>query len=587
MRKGRVFVALALTVAACTSGAVPTESGDAGPTSSASTTVTSAVAGSQPDLSVRPLVWLTPQPYTEIRDVFEGGSVDFFDLFPADAPWSVSADRIHVFKLYVELGFGGVATNEEWLLAIEGVAKRGIALAMELGPLPDGHGCGGGEGFGGNYSLDQVRKVQRLGGRVDVVAFGSPYGFGHFGDGPYPTPCHWSLERIATETAEFVTKLREIEPDVVIGGIEPLWPGLTAEDFGDWMDGYEAATGEPLAFLHLDVDWKRHDWAKVTLEVEQEARARGVAFGVLYNGGDQVQSDQAWAQLTADRIYTYEQVMGGRPDHMIVQSWHVQPSRVLPDTDPSSLTGLVNRYFGDRTRIDGSVIAGQGGLAVDGSLSTIDVSLVDGAVLDVGLTPLEGTGQVLVREGTVPEDVDTAEVGIRINTEGGGPGDADIKVYELGYYEGSEEVNRVTDPSFGALAQFDIDGVSVVPSDIGDGTMLRLTTSSLQEVNLGSPRFAVTPGTGYRFTVSAGIPEGSARAGYAVVVFLQGDVEKARHILPLAPVPIPLAEVTSGPSGEFHVEGEDLQPGRYRLRVSYQGDLDHWPSYFEQEVIVE
>jgi hypothetical protein len=192
-----------------------------------------------------------------------------------------------------------------------------------------------------------------------------------------------------------------------------------------------------------------------------------------------------------------------------------------------------------------------------------------------------------VREGSVPEDVDTAEVGIRINTEGGGPGEADIKVYELGYYEGSEEVNRVTDPSFGALAQFDIGGVSVVPSDTGDGTMLRLTTSSDQEVNLGSLRFSVTPGTGYRFTVSAGIPEDSAQAGYAVVVFLQGDVEKARHILPLAPVPIPLAEVTSGPSGEFHVQGEDLPSGRFRLRVSYQGDLGHWPSYFEQEVIVE
>jgi hypothetical protein len=52
-------------------------------------------------------------------------------------------------------------------------------------------------------------------------------------------------------------------------------------------------------------------------------------------------------------------------------------------------------------------------------------------------------------------------------------------------------------------------------------------------------------------------------------------------------VPIPLAEVTSGPSGEFHVQGEDLPSGRFRLRVSYQGDLGHWPSYFEQEVIVE
>src|SRR3970282_927259 len=130
MRKSRVVAAWALTVAACTSGAAPTESGDVAPTSSALATVTSAVATSQPDLSVRPLVWLTPQPYIEIRDVFEGGSVDFLDLFPTDAPWSTSADRIHVFKLYEELGFGSLVPNEELKQAIEGISSRGMALAM-------------------------------------------------------------------------------------------------------------------------------------------------------------------------------------------------------------------------------------------------------------------------------------------------------------------------------------------------------------------------------------------------------------------------------------------------------------------------
>jgi hypothetical protein len=69
------------------------------------------------------------------------------------------------------------------------------------------------------------------------------------------------------------------------------------------------------------------------------------------------------------------------------------------------------------------------------------------------------------------------------------------------------------------------------------------------------------------------------------VVFLT-DTEKARHTLPLAPVPIPLAQVTTAPSGEFEVDVGALAPGRYRLIIEYIGDLDHWPALFEQEATV-
>jgi hypothetical protein len=530
-------------------------------------------------------VWINPQPFTLIRDVFEGGSVDFFELFPQDAPWAAAAQQVHVFKLYEELGLGRVAPNEDWQQAIEGIESRGIALAMELGPLPTGQGCGGGEGYGANYSLDQVRKVQRLGGRVDIVAFGSPYGFGHHWDDPADNPCQWSLERVAAETAAFVARLREIEPNVVVGGIEPLWPGLTAADFGDWMDGYQEATGEPLGFLHLDVDWTRHDWPEVALQVEGEARDRGVPFGLIYNGGEQVETDEAWTQLAAERMYIYEGLTGGQPDHVVVQSWHIQPSRVLPDNSPSTLTGLINRYFGTRSRLQAEVTAAEGALSIRGDLVTNAGAPVSGVSLEVEAVPIDGVHQALVRTGSVPANVEMAEVGIRLNTEGGGPGAADIRLYKVGYYEGDDE-NRVADPSFSGLAEFSIEGTSVVPSDLGSGTMLRLTVAPDQEVNLGTNRFPVTPGTDYRLEVEAAIPGDSAQAGFAVVVFL-ADTEMARHILPLAPVSIPLAQVTTGSSGEFEVDVGDLAPGRYRLRIEYIGDLAHWPAYFEQEVTVE
>jgi hypothetical protein len=536
------------------------------------------------DLSQRPLVWLTPQPYISIRD-FEGGSVDFFDTFAPGAEWDTAAGRVHVFKLYDQLGLvDNPPTNDQWRQAIQGIQDRGMALAMELGPLPLSKGCGGGEGFGGSYSLDLVRKVQLLGGRVDIVTLQSPYGHGHFFD-ELESACNWTLEMVATETAEFTRKLKELEPGVVVGGLEPLWVGLNLSDFTDWFDAYEAAAGERLAFFHLDVDWNRHDWAEVARQIESEARARDIAFGVIYNGGVQAQSDEEWAQATADRAYLYEQVLGGRPDHVVFQSWHVYPSRVLPDNDPTTITGLVNRYFGERSEITTQAEAADGGLQLTGSLTTVHGQPIEGGLVQIEAVPLDGTAQTLVREGTVPDGVETAEVGIRINTEGAGPGTADIRIYEVGYFEDGEDVNRVDDPSFSGLAGFDIQGVSVIPSDLGAGTMLRLTATPEDVINLGSVQFPVTPSARYRLTVTASVPEPSALAGYATVVFLRGD-ERARHILPLAPSAIPLAELTTGPDGGFEL-AQESPSGRFRLRVGYDGDLGHWPSYLEQVLLDE
>jgi hypothetical protein len=135
----------------------------------------------------------------------------------------------------------------------------------------------------------------------------------------------------------------------------------------------------------------------------------------------------------------------------------------------------------------------------------------------------------------------------------------------------------VPDPDFGYLAQFDINGVDVVASDTGDGTMLRLTAEPDTEINLGSDRFAVNPGARYRFVVEAAVPEGSADAGYAGVVFL-ADVELDRHTVPLAPVAEAVGTVTADEQGRFNVALSDQASGRHRIIVTYPGDLTLWPS---------
>jgi hypothetical protein len=205
--------------------------------------------------------------------------------------------------------------------------------------------------------------------------------------------------------------------------------------------------------------------------------------------------------------------------------------------------------------------------------------------MTVEALPLDGKAQELSMAGQVPEGAVTAEIGIRINTEGAGPGLADLRIYDVGYFEGGESTNRVTDPSFQVLADFDLQGISVVPSDSGEGTMVQLTATSEEELNIGSPPFPVTPGAEYRFTTTAAVPEGSAESGYIGVIFLsEGEVD--RHTVPLAPVWEAMGEATTDQTGGFGFTADDLLPGRYRLRISYAGDGTHWPSEIEQDVTV-
>jgi hypothetical protein len=261
------------------------------------------------------------------------------------------------------------------------------------------------------------------------------------------------------------------------------------------------------------------------------------------------------------------------PDHVVLQSWHFHPQRVLPEDDPTTFTGLVGRYLGRRTVVEAEVADG----AVDGRLVTIQGDPVPIASVAVTAQPLDGARQVLVLEGVVPDGAELGEVGIRINTEGAGPGPADLRIYQVGYSEADESANLVPDPDFGYLAQFDITGVDVVASDTGDGTMLRLTANPDDEINLGSERFAVSPGARYRFIVETAVPEESAGAGYAGVVFLAG-AELERHTVPLAPITEPLGTVTTDEEGRFRVALSDLAPGGHRIVVSYGGDLNSWPS---------
>ena len=582
-----VVSAILLLISACTTtDSAPSTSTSGAPASLASTTTFGPV-----DLSARPLVWLQPLPELVDESLpFADGSSDFYQLFPPGAPWESAASRTHVFGIYGTY-VRHYATDDDLLLLIEGLAERGLTLAMEVGPLPgpDPSECIGAEGFGGIYEIELIERIKDLGGTVGVVALDEPYAFGHKADGP--TDCQWTIDRVATEVAEFVRLLREVEPDVIVGDIEPMWalPEIGAAEMAAWFEAYRAASGEEFAFIHMDADWNRSDWANVLLEVERVADQRGIPVGMIYFGGEAT-SDETWTRMAAERMFTFEQVKGGTPDHVVIQSWNDYPHRVLPDDDPSTLTGLLTRYFGQRTQVElrSSPSEDVDGPALDVSVTTVDGSPVSRAVTAIEMMPLDGQPQTHSVSGVVPSNADSAVVVVRFNAENAGPGQADVRLREVSYRESDQGPNLVPDGQFiRGLDTWTAYGEGTATSVFDAGrTALQLTAQNGQPLFIDSSAFGVTPGAEFVFTVEASVPMGSAQSGFVAIVFLD-DGEVMRSIIELSPVRTAFAEMETDAEGIASFRLDGVSPGRYLVRASSFGDIAHWAAYTEQEILFE
>jgi hypothetical protein len=182
------------------------------------------------------LYWFAPlPPMPERPGRLYVGSDDFMDLFSPDAPWQSAARHIQVLKLYGEWVLG-TATDEQLRRVVTDLARRGIALGVEGGPLK-ANACGGGvEGFAEPQWARIAGRIKAAGGIIDYIDMDEPFYYAHFYHGP--KACHWSTEAVAHEIGAFIQQLREQFPDVVIGDAEPLLGQADAGAYRAWIDAF-------------------------------------------------------------------------------------------------------------------------------------------------------------------------------------------------------------------------------------------------------------------------------------------------------------------------------------------------------------
>jgi hypothetical protein len=549
----RLLASLVVTSAALLSG---------GPPESAH-----AVEASDLRVYFAPLPPLPPGSDLPFRD----GAPDYLDLFRPNAKWDATARNIDVFVIYSTwvrhyASWGNLAS------LIEGLRARGIALGMELGPLPDPKPgeCSGGESFGGIYEIDMLRRIRDLGGRVDVVVFDEPFAFGHQLDAP--GHCHWPVERIARHLAEFEAMARKIFPDLIFGGNEPMWasPSVTPEDVVSWVEAYKAATGRPLSFIHLDLDWNRPDWLENAVAVRSALAGRGVRVGYIYNGGENAEQN-AWIAAATDRAVRLEAASPVAPDDVVFASWFDQPDRTLPDSDPTTFTGLVRHYFDPHAIIT----LDPDGRSPAGIVHTPEGAPIPDATVHASATPNAGAPGISAVSGIVPAGASKAVIVFRANGEGTTDrANVDLKIDSVSYREGKK--NLAPNPDF--RRDTDWGGYGAGSARISRG-LLRLRARPNQALLVDSIPFKVTPGAAFAFEVAATVPVAATGAVYAGVVFL-APKEIARSGLVLAPASVQLAPVKTSAKGAFRIKlsGALAGPGRLRLDVDPPG---YWPGHAE------
>ncbi len=302
-------------------------------------------------LDHQPLYWFAPLPPLSVS---EGrpfiGSEDFMDLFNEDANWKNAAEHIQVFKLYGEW-VAYKATDTELKIVLANLAQRGLAVAVEAGPLNASAECGQNvEGFAGiEEGILIANRIKAAGGTIHLIGMDEPYYYGHFYDGT--NACHWSAEKIATEINTYVNAVRKIFPDVIVGDTEPLSGPADAKAYQDWMDTFRKVNGYDLAFIHMDIDWSRPAWSDEVKSIEEHGKEIGIPVGIIYTGNSFDKTDQDWLGAAGERVKKHELANGGNPDHVLFQSWNDRPDFLLPDSELFTFTGFINTYFDNKEKL--------------------------------------------------------------------------------------------------------------------------------------------------------------------------------------------------------------------------------------------
>jgi hypothetical protein len=495
---------------------------------------------------------------------WKGTRLDDADQWKPEAPWRAVAAHTKVAKL---IASNIEHTSDDDLKAvIEDVKRRHLELALESGPLvrsaecTPANGAAANETYGSPGELELVlQKIRRNGGELRYFDMDEPFFFGHRD----PSGCHLPATQLAQQVATSVASARRIFPGLQVGDSEVVnadrqW----ISELVQWVDAYRAATGEPLAFFHADVQWSElamHNLVPLAAQI----KARRIPFGIFYTADESGTSDLEWTQSAVRHFTEIEQVLDLHLDQALFATWTHYPEHVLPENQPGTLMNVPLQYL----RASPSLRLSQSGQEITGTLSGRDGEPVVGAAITLMATDVGGrlpTARHLA--GTVPERATSAVVGIRIGLEGACvcAGPTTVMVGGIHYREQGkppQDISPITPPVQGAS----VHTLPVVPG--------KTFFPNLKQ-------FPVTPGAAYTLDTSLSAPAAADHAGYVTVIFLDAAGKGlSRENLWFAPSVQPLGRAMTDARGAFSLRLPDnVASARPDIRAGWAGTASFRPA---------
>jgi hypothetical protein len=90
----------------------------------------------------------------------------------------------------------------------------------------------------------------------------------------------------------------------------------------------------------LDVQWSK-DWRSALPAFIDILKMRGIGFGVVYNATGGIRDDHAWVTSAKGNSQAFAGAIRAKPEHVMIQTWEANPSRIVPENDPDTMTGLL------------------------------------------------------------------------------------------------------------------------------------------------------------------------------------------------------------------------------------------------------
>jgi hypothetical protein len=293
-----------------------------------------SVAGAQ-------TVWLAPMP-DQITPQGFLVDPDYQQLFEDGATWPHALSHTRVFAIDRRYIATQPEPNLQRIFAF--LRNHGIALAVIFGFVP-ANNCGQdveGTAHRPDENFLVARRAKRLGGDLVYAVVDEALVWGHYFHGR--NACQYSIDELAAGFAREARQVRSVFPGAEMVDTETSSGIPSMDEFGQWLDALKRELGDGAPkVVSFDVQWYR-PWQQTIPPMIATLRQHGLGYGVIYKGTYLDRTDAQYIVSTQQHIKDWQATVAEHPDRVLFQSWEPNPTKILPETSPTTLTYLVNWY---------------------------------------------------------------------------------------------------------------------------------------------------------------------------------------------------------------------------------------------------